>query len=146
MKITLFCLGLTAIFSGCAHPQSKQPPRIPAGIVEGKVRDIGFDGLCGPKPFISLGTAHVTIVEPESLRGRDLVVSSSEDYPFKIGDDVEFDFTGVGIDVNADGTFGTLMLYHLPLKVRPKPPLQTPTSGTPAPGAPVAPPDGAADR
>lgn len=60
----------------------------------------------------------MTIAEPEALKGKELLIWSSDDYPFRIGDDVEFDLTGIGIDLNTDGTLSTAMLYRFPIKIR----------------------------
>jgi hypothetical protein len=132
MKPPLIALCLVSILAGCAAPQPPPITRIPAAIVVGKVRTIDFSGLTGSKPFIAVGTAYVTISEPESLKGKELLVGSSDDYPFHVGDEVEFDFTGIGIDKAADGTLHTEMLYRLPIRIRPIQPPQT-TTGSSAP-------------
>ena len=119
MRLTLFSLYLIAVLSGCANPPPPQSTRIPVGVVTGKVKTIDFSGLTGSKPFVIVGVAYVTISEPAFLKGKELEVWSSEDYPFRVGDEVEFDFTGFGIDQEPNGTLRTEMLYRFPIKIRP---------------------------
>jgi hypothetical protein len=115
-------------------------PRIKASIVVGKVRIIDFSGLTGTTPLVIIGNAYVTILEPSSLSGRELVIESSEDFPFAIGDEIEIDFSSFGIDQSSDGRLRTTMLFDLPLKIRPNKALvPTTASVTPAADAPVAP-------
>ena len=90
MRLTLFSLYLIAVLSGCANPPPPQSTRIPVGVVTGKVKTIDFSGLTGSKPFVIVGVAYVTISEPAFLKGKELEVWSSEDYPFRVGDEVEF--------------------------------------------------------
>ena len=121
MKVAILTACLAAIFCGCAAPAPPQSTRLPAGIVAGRIRTISFSGLTGSKPFIVVGEAYMTIAEPEVLKGKELLIWSSDDYPFRIGDEVEFDLTGVGIDQNPDGALSTTMFYRFPIKIRSNP-------------------------
>jgi hypothetical protein len=114
----LMSICLIAMFCGCATRPSPQGTRIPVGLVAGKVRTIDFSSLTGSKPLIIVGVAYVTILEPESLKGKELEVFSSDDYPFRVGDEVEFDLTGVEIDKEPNGRLRTEMLYRFPIKIR----------------------------
>jgi len=137
---------IAVVLAGCALPprgsanSRSEMPRIKASIVVGKVRIIDFSGLTGTTPLVIIGNAYVTILEPSSLSGRELVIESSEDFPFAIGDEIEIDFSSFGIDQSSDGRLRTTMLFDLPLKIRPNKALvPTTASVTPAADAPVAP-------
>jgi hypothetical protein len=79
----------------------------------------------------------VRISDPESLRGQNLTVWTSEDFPFRKGDLVQFDFSKVGIDRRQDGSLSTGMM---PSKMEPnQAPEPTTTAVTPRADARVAP-------
>ena len=125
MKYALLALLLVGCTTGSSP--SARPSRLLIGIVTGKVVSINFAGFTGTTPLIVIGTAHVTISAPASLAGRDLLIGSSEDYPFKIGDLVELDFSGFGLDVRDDGQLSTSMLYRFPVRIKPNQALEPTT-------------------
>ncbi len=127
-KLIVFCLAV--VFAGCTARPHSQIRRTPAGVVAGKVRAIDFSGLTGSTPFVIIGRAWVTITLPESLKGKELEVGSSDDFPFQVGDDVEFDLSEIGIDLATDGALRTEMLYRFPIKVRSSP--ESPSGAKPS--------------
>jgi hypothetical protein len=114
MKAFFVIAALGLVLAGCATATKRRAEWV--GVIEGTVKTISFSGLTGSSPEIVIGDAYIAVRSPEFLRGQELLIGSSEDFPFREGDTIRIGDSASKFELE-DGRLCPTSMYGLAVQV-----------------------------